>query len=67
VNAVLDNMRDAVDRVKTAINDQEARIADALSAGLASLRAERGKFVGPRPHLVSATRGTVREELGDAI
>jgi hypothetical protein len=67
VNAVLDNMRDAIARVTTAINDQETRIAEALTAGLASLRAERSKFVAPRPHLVGVTRSSVREEFGDAF
>ncbi|MFG1926881.1 hypothetical protein [Cryptosporangium sp. NPDC048952] len=67
VNGVLDNMRDAIARVTSAINDQESRIADALSAGLAAVRAERNKFVAPRPHLVGAGRTGIRDELGGAF
>ncbi|MFI5959733.1 hypothetical protein [Cryptosporangium sp. NPDC051539] len=66
VDAVLDNMREAITKLRSGIHLQETKVANVLRTAVEGMRGRRDIFVAPRPDLIAATRATIREDLGDA-
>lgn len=64
---VIDNLREAITRLRLHIADQEQVIAGKLTGNQDVVAGSRNSLLAPRPALADATRATMHEELGDFL
>ena len=67
--AVIGHLREAVAKLKTSVEEQEKRIADALTSANGVVTGNPTLFVAPRPDLASATAGNIMspQEMGYSL
>jgi len=63
-SAVVDNMREAIARLKEEIAKAEQRIVDKMAELTGLVNGHKDVFVAPRPHLADAGPGSIRDDMG---
>lgn len=62
--AVVNNMRDAISKLKDEISKAEQKIVDKMTELTGLVNSNKDVFVAPRPNLADAGPGSIRDDMG---